>query len=105
MSALLNKLVSDDFMWDAIIAHLPRYRRSNTEYFNFNCPMCMDYKPRCGVRRSNRIGINCYNCSFTTGYKIGGGLSRKLRDFLQRIGLSDMELRASTITRSSCAVP
>jgi hypothetical protein len=92
MSALLNKIANDDFLWDALVAHLPKFSRSNTEYMNFCCPICMDRKPRCGVRRSNRIGINCFNCSFVAGYKVGGPLSRKMRDFLHGIGVSSQEV-------------
>lgn len=93
MSALLNKIANDDFIWNAISAHLPKHRRSATAFSNFNCPMCMDYKPRCGVKRSNRIGVSCFNCGFNTGYKVGQPLSKKLADFLRRIGVPDLEVK------------
>ena len=92
MSALLNKIANDDFLWDALVAHLPKYSRSATEFLNFRCPMCLDYKPRCGIKRSNRIGINCYNCSFTTGYKVGDPLWPDMRKFLSATGFTDMEI-------------
>lgn len=93
MSALLNKIANDDFLWNAISSHLPKYRRSATAFTNFNCPICLDYKPRCGVKRSNRIGILCFNCGFNTGYKLGQPLSRKMGEFLRRIGVSDTEVK------------
>jgi hypothetical protein len=93
MSALLNKIANDDFLWDAIASHLPKFRRSATQFFNFNCPICLDYKPRCGIKRSNRIGINCYNCGFATEYKVGGPLSKNMRQFLARIGVSDLDIK------------
>lgn len=92
MSALLNKIASDDFIWDVLTANLPKYSRSATEFYNFRCPMCMDYKPRCGIKRSTRIGINCYNCSFRAGYKIGDPLSRNMQDFLGQIGVAPMDI-------------
>jgi hypothetical protein len=92
MSVLLNKIASDDFLWDVLVAHLPKYSRSNTEFYNFRCPICLDYKPRCGIKRSNRIGIGCYNCPFRAGYKVGDALSRNMREFLGAIGVSEMDI-------------
>lgn len=94
MSVFLNNVVqsADDFIWDKIVENLPRNRKSNTGFLNFNCPMCGDYKPRCGVRRGAYIGINCYNCGFTTRYSAGSPLNKKMRDFLERIGLSHQDI-------------
>lgn len=92
MSALLNNIANDDFLWDIIIANLPKHNRSNTDFVNFCCPICLDYKPRCGIKRSSRIGINCYNCSFVAGYKVGGFLSKNMKEFLSRIGVADMDI-------------
>ena len=93
MSLLLNNLVNDDFLWDVIAAHLPYTRRSATSFTNFKCPMCGDYKPRCGIKRSSRIGIHCFNCAFDTRYQVGDYLSKKMAEFLHRIGVSDMEVK------------
>ncbi len=100
MNAFIDKILEDDFVWDAIIGSLPGSgKRSNTDYLKFNCPMCVtvgetaDKTLRGGVRRSNEgIGINCFNCGFRARYKAGGTLSRKMRDFLSQIGLTEREV-------------
>lgn len=93
MSAFLNRIANDDFLWDVMCSHLPRHRRSATEFRNFNCPVCLDYKPRCGIKRSNFIGVNCYNCGFSAKYQIGGSLSFKMRDFLRALGVADNDVK------------
>lgn len=89
MSAFLSNVVqtTDDFIWDTIVENIPKASRSNTGFLNFRCPMCADYKPRCGVRRGSYMGINCYNCGFATRYTPGKPLTVKMRDFLERIGV------------------
>lgn len=105
MNAPLNTIVpSDDFLWDAMCSNLPKFQMSATQFSNFCCPVCMDYKPRCGIKRSSFIGINCYNCGFAAKYQIGGHLSEKIRIFLSALRVDDMEikrlnLKALTIRR------
>lgn len=93
MSALLNRIASDDFIWDALCSHLPRHRQSATAFRNFDCPMCTDTKKRCGIKRSTYIGVSCFNCGFAAKYKVGDSLSRNMREFLFRIGIADSEVK------------
>jgi hypothetical protein len=101
MNAFVDKLLDDDFIWSAITSHLPggRNRSSNTNYLNFNCPMCTtvgesaDTKKRGGIKRSSEgIGYNCFNCSFKARYKAGDKLSRKMQMLLKELGHGELEV-------------
>jgi len=102
LAAKIHKQNSSDFLWDVIVSHLPgKVRRSRTEYLNFNCPMCVhngetpDTKQRCGIRRdhvSDSIKISCFNCGFSTGFKLGNLLFSKMRAFLKEIGVEENEI-------------
>ena len=100
MNAFVDKLLEDDFIWNAITSHLSvRGSRSKTDYIKFNCPMCVtvgetaDRTSRGGVRRSSEgIGVNCFNCGFKTRYKAGDKLSRKMRAFLKELGHDELEI-------------
>lgn len=99
MTAYLNKILNDDFIWSAITLHLDSQGRSNTDYLKYNCPMCVhngetaDKKKRGGVRRSTEgIGINCFNCGFKTRYRAGQPLTRRMKHFLMEIGCSEYDV-------------
>ncbi len=97
MSLLLNNIANDDFLWNAIASHLPNNRRSATSFANFRCPICLDYKPRCGIKRDTRIGISCFNCGFNTGYRVGDPIYKKMGEFLRGIGVNDLDLKKLTL--------
>jgi len=98
---MLSTVVHDDFVWSAITGALTGKRRmSNTNFININCPMCPlrgespDRKQRCGIKNSNEgIGINCFNCGFTSRFRIGETLSRNMKLFLGQIGVPSREVQ------------
>lgn len=114
MSGFIRRLTSDDFLWDAIVRHLPaRHHRSGSSFITFNCPVCRDYKPRCGVKQNNPgVGIHCFNCGMKTKWQPGHLLSRKMKDFLESLGMPERDIgmlnmqalaRRSTIQDSPAA--
>ena len=101
MNPYEEKLASTDFLWNAIVDHLPKTSRSRTNYLNFDCPMCVlegetrDTKSRCGITRdpvSGSIKIGCFNCGFSTVFQLGWLLPSKIRSFLKEIGLEEIEV-------------
>jgi hypothetical protein len=94
-------ILNDDFVWDVISNHiLNRHRGTGGAAFNMNCPMCItlgqtpDKTYRCGVfHTANGIGVNCFNCQFKTGYKVGNRIGRTMAMFLDRIGVPDREVK------------
>lgn len=96
MSAF-DKLFGEDRVWNSIQANL-RMRRTRSSN-KFNCPMCVsrgytpDTRKRGGLGYSNGIiGISCFNCNFETGFRVGGFLGKKMKDFLSAIGVSSIEI-------------
>jgi hypothetical protein len=94
MSEFVKRALNDDFMWDAISSHLPAARKSNTDFLNFNCPVCGDRKGRGGVKKDIKgIGVFCFNCDLRILYANGDPLSRRLQSFLSALGLSEREVK------------
>jgi hypothetical protein len=100
MNQFVDRLVSDDFLWQAINANLSGRRKISNGYININCPMCVsrgegaDRRMRCGVKNTNLgIGINCFNCGFKTVWRPGELISRNMREFLANIGIPDSDIK------------
>lgn len=94
MSVVTTPKISDDFLWTAVASHLPAARKSNTDFINFNCPLCGDRKHRGGVKRNHDgLGVYCFNCDFRTAYVLGKSLYRNMRVFLKAIGVSENEIK------------
>ena len=83
---------------------LPRTKRRG-DWYCFSCPSCMrfgekrpDQKSRGGIRfDGDGIVYNCFNCKMTWGWTAGNHMSRKMKMFLDDMGLSPqqfMELNA-----------
>lgn len=101
MTSFVQKLINDDFLWDAIVRALPQKRRSSgTRFININCPMCMsrgetpDTKSRCGVKHSDKgVGVHCFNCGFKALWRPGDLVSYAMRDFLIGLGVDELEVK------------
>lgn len=100
MNAFTNKLLADDFIWSAIVSNLPvRSSKTRNDFIKFDCPVChlygqgKDRKMRCGVRKNaDGVGVNCFNCGFKTRYEMGELLSRRMKSFLQALGMGDLDV-------------
>lgn len=99
MTSFVQRLIHDDFVWVAITNALSGKRRqSSTSFININCPMCVsrgetpDKKQRCGIKRSNYIGVFCFNCGFRSRWEPGELVSKSMREFLSGIGVSDFDI-------------
>lgn len=110
-----DTLQDDNFVWNALVDHLPHDRRRGYGKFdiNINCPMCVtrgearpDTRFRCGIKESsNGLGINCFNCRFKVRWRVGEYLPDRLKDFMVRVGVGETEvkriaLRAYSIART-----
>lgn len=101
--ALVTDIQADNFVWDAIIEHLPASRKKGVGKFDINihCPMCVlrgeprpDQFHRCGLKRNGTgLGINCFNCKFKTRWNIGEQISKPLAAFLEELGMSDTDVK------------
>lgn len=98
---MLSTVMHDDFVWTAITGALTGKRRtSNTNFININCTMCVkrgetpDRRQRCGIKNSNEgIGVNCFNCGFTTRFVLGDLLSKNMKEFLESIGVPSRDVQ------------
>lgn len=101
MNKFVERIVNDDFLWDAITRALPAKRKnSGTHFINFNCPMCTsrgesaDRRSRCGVKyNAPGVGVHCFNCHFDTKWQPGELLSQHMRDFLTMLGVPPMDVK------------
>ncbi len=96
---MLSTILSDDFVWSAILPALVGGKRGSNGATMINCPMCPlygespDTRFRLGVtKRPNGVILHCYNCDFRTHYVTGESLPTKLRTFMQRVGISETEV-------------
>lgn len=101
MSSFIERLIADDFLWSAIVSHIPgRRRQSGTRFINFNCTMCgsrgygADKRMRCGVKHSaSGVGVSCFNCGFKTLWKPGDLLTKSMREFLRSLGVPEDDIK------------
>lgn len=99
MASFIERLISDDFVWNAITNSLPSRRRNKRSTIEICCPMCVrrgesaDKRFRCGITRTNEIKIHCFNCGFAAKYVSGTLLSKSLQSFLVELGMSDTDVK------------
>ena len=78
---------------------LPRTKRRG-DWYCFSCPSCMrfgekrpDQKSRGGIRfDGDGIVYNCFNCKMTWGWTAGNRMSKKMRMFLEDMGLFPQQM-------------
>lgn len=100
MSSFLNRLVGDNFVFDAITSsHVGPRKRMGAGGFHINCPMCTsrgesaDQRMRCGVKPDmGGSVVHCFNCGFKSRWKPGETISRNMQGFLRGVGVSDSEV-------------
>jgi hypothetical protein len=98
----LEAIINDEFIWNVISTYTLGIARRGTGDFMFklNCPMCTsrgesaDKRFRCGIiHTGDHIGVNCFNCGFTSKFIIGSPVSRNMMAFLSAIGVPDRDVR------------
>jgi hypothetical protein len=98
----LESIINDEFVWNVISTYTMGIARRGTGDFTLklNCPMCTsrgqsaDRRYRCGIiHTGDHIGLNCFNCGFTSRFIIGSPLSRNMMAFLSALGVPDREVR------------
>lgn len=91
-----------DFLSQKLITLLPPKRKRTTHGYNIDCPMCVvrgearpDTKQRCGIRTfpDGSLAINCFNCGFSTRWSPGYLISQNVREFLTKLGVTDLEIK------------
>lgn len=101
MNKLVDRLLGDDFLWNAIVSSLQgKRKRARTGFINVNCPMCLrrgftqDTRGRCGIKHGGtKIGVNCYNCGFKLRWHPGETLGRSWQDFLCALGMHEIDVK------------
>jgi len=82
-------------------SHLPALKSSSSGWLNTNCPVCVqngqsrpDTRRRGGLRfDSDRVGYHCFNCGFTTGWRLGQRLGIKLIKLMRGFGIDEAEIQ------------
>lgn len=100
MSALVDRIVADDFLWDAVFRAVSlRPTRTDGQFIAFDCPAChlrgegQDRRKRCGLTKNpDGFGIHCFNCGLRTRWRKGDLLSKTLKDFLETLGMGSDEI-------------
>lgn len=90
-----------DFIADPIRQKLvARKNKPGSSCINIDCPMCTsrghphgDNRQRCGVFLNNSIGVNCFNCKFSTRFEAGKPIGLKMLDFMVALGIPDDEVQ------------
>lgn len=81
--------------------HLPNKKKKSATGVYICCPMCItmgearnDTKFRCGftVQPDQGFLVHCYNCHFSTQWKMNGRVSKNLMKFLTKIGISSKQV-------------
>lgn len=97
---MLNKVVHDDFVWSAITNSVSGKRRAGGQ-IQINCPLCVkrghsrpDRRQRLGIKRDpDGVEFNCFNCGAKGVYHLGDNLSKSMKDLLEGIGVSSMDVK------------
>lgn len=77
----------------------PKAKPSPSGWISFNAPCCHhrghhnDTRKRGGLKISDSIVYNCFNCKFSTGWKPGTHLSAKFKSLCQWMGASDTDIK------------
>ena len=88
-----------------ITSHLPRSRSTSGGWRSFDAPCCHhrghgpDRRARGGIKFNpdGTVGINCFNCGFSTGWRPGQMLGFKLKAWLGWIGVDHGAVNALTL--------
>jgi hypothetical protein len=98
---MLSTIMHDDFVWTAITGALSgKRRKSNTNFINMNCTMCVsrgetpDTRQRCGIKNSHEgTGVYCFNCGFRARFVLGNLLSKDMKEFLLSLGIPSRDVQ------------
>lgn len=101
MASFLEKIISDDFIWDAITGHIHGTHRQKNGFLSSNCVMCVsrgetaDRRQRLGIKRNEdgSIGVSCFNCGFKTKFVPGTLISTPMQELLLGLGMSETEVK------------
>lgn len=86
-----------NYIQELFIQNIQRSKAAHGGWLSFNGNCCVhngqlkaDTRKRCGVKfnASGGLQINCFNCSFTSGWTPGQLLSNKTKNFLTWMGVS-----------------
>ncbi len=100
--ALIDKLINDDFVWNAISPAIAgRARRQRRGSFTMNCPMCVmrgesrpDTKKRLGIWNNHPgVGFNCMNCKAHGRWVPGDTLNKNMRELMESIGIPEIDVK------------
>jgi hypothetical protein len=87
-----------------LLNYLPATRRSPNGWTSFNAPCCAhrghsgDGRRRGGIKLvANGVVFHCFNCTFSTGYTVGGSFGIKFRRLLSWLGVGSTEINALKI--------
>lgn len=100
MPALVDRIVADDFLWDAVFRAVSlRPTRSDGQFIAFDCPAChlrgegQDRRKRCGLTKNpDGFGVHCFNCGLKIRWRKGDLLSKTFKDFLETLGMGTDEI-------------
>lgn len=99
MSSFLDKMLGDNFVFDAITKNHAGPRKRQGGGFHINCPMCVgrgesaDQRMRCGVKPDlGGVVVHCFNCGGKARWKPGETISRNMQGFLRGVGVPDDEV-------------
>ena len=89
-----------------IMNSLPgKVKKSSSGWNSFNAPCCVhngetqDKRGRGGIIiNGEAISYNCFNCGYKTGWQPGRHLSRKLRQLMGWMGVSEGEIKRLVLT-------
>lgn len=89
----------EELLREAIQQHFSGLKRTPSGWMKHNCPMCVhhghaaDKKERFGILHSQQgIGLNCFNCGFSTSWQAGQLLNKKVCEFLKVIGVPQEDI-------------
>lgn len=101
----MTEILAQDRVWQAITTGIGgrSQRAALSGWINVCCPMCtsrgesQDRKHRCGILNSgNAISIKCFNCGFSSGFRLGQPLGRNVKEFLAALGVSESDIRQAS---------
>ena len=101
MSKFIDRLIGEDFLWQAFTSYMPAKRRNGSGFIKINCPVCVlngeksaDTRFRCAVYHSPaEIGVHCYNCGEKFRNAVGDMIGKRTLRFLTALGMPDAEAK------------
>jgi hypothetical protein len=90
----------EEYLKQLIQEHLSGLKRTPSGWLKHNCPLCPhrghspDHKERFGILYSidGAIALNCFNCGFSTNWRPGLLLGKKMSFFLSTIGVPQQDV-------------